>query len=270
LMQLGVVPFGTALLSSLTSQYPEYTAPDLAGLNPDIATIKSTVASFRPFLEKNLREKHGVELLAMYVYPAQVVFCKNPINNLMDLEARTVRVSSSTQADFMLALKAIPVHTEFKKIVDNINLGNVECAITGSSSGNTLGLHKVTSYLHALPISWGLAIFGANKNTWLKLPVDLRELLKKEIPKLEADIWIAAELETSQGIDCNRGANNCRGRDKGNMTLVSITAQDEQRRRDILVRSVIPHWIERCGKRCVHIWNETIGPVRGIKAVEVP
>jgi TRAP-type C4-dicarboxylate transport system substrate-binding protein len=270
LIQLGVVPFGTALLSSFTSQYPEYTAPDLAGLNPDITTLRSTVNSFRPFLEKNLREKHGIELLAIYVYPAQMVFCKKQISSLSDLAGRKVRVSSSTQADFISALDAIPVRTEFKKIIDNINSGNVECAITGSASGNTLGLHKITTHLHVLPINWGLAVFGANKNAWQKLPADLRDLLKKEMPKLEADIWSASELETSQGIECNRGADACQNRDKGKMTLVSITAQDEQKRLDILARSVVPNWIERCGKRCVNIWNETIAPVRGIKAVEVP
>ena len=47
LLQLGVVPFGTALMSSFTAQYPEYTAPDLAGLNPDIATLKNAV-EYRP------------------------------------------------------------------------------------------------------------------------------------------------------------------------------------------------------------------------------
>ena len=73
LLQLGVVPFGTTLMSSFTAQYPEYTAPDLAGLNPDIATLKTTLAAFRPYLEKALREQHGVEALAIYVYPAQVV-----------------------------------------------------------------------------------------------------------------------------------------------------------------------------------------------------
>ena len=63
LLQLGVVPFGTTLMSSFTAQYPEYTAPDLAGLNPDLATLKTTLAAFRPYLEKALREQHGVCLL---------------------------------------------------------------------------------------------------------------------------------------------------------------------------------------------------------------
>ena len=56
LLQFGAVPFGTALMSSFSAQYPEYTAPDLAGLNPDIATLRATLAAFRPYLEKALRD----------------------------------------------------------------------------------------------------------------------------------------------------------------------------------------------------------------------
>ncbi|MFZ2326217.1 MAG: ABC transporter substrate-binding protein, partial [Rhodoferax sp.] len=50
LLQLGVVPFGTTLMSSLSAQYPQYTAPDLAGLNPDMASLKLSLAAFRPYL----------------------------------------------------------------------------------------------------------------------------------------------------------------------------------------------------------------------------
>ena len=64
LLQLGVVPFGTTLLSSLSGQYPQYTAPDLAGLNPDIASLKVSLAAFRPYLEKALREQHGVDVVS--------------------------------------------------------------------------------------------------------------------------------------------------------------------------------------------------------------
>jgi len=128
LLQLGVVPFGTTLMSSFTAQYPEYTAPDLAGLNPDIATLKSTLAAFRPYLEKSLRDQHGVEALAVYVYPAQVVFCKKPLRGLADLAGRRTRVSSSTQADFVGALGGIPVLTGFAQIVPSLT----------ASSGETL------------------------------------------------------------------------------------------------------------------------------------
>ena len=266
LLQLGVVPFGTALMSSFTSQYPEYTAPDLAGLNPDIATLKSTLLAFRPYLEKSLREQHGVEALAVYVYPAQVVFCNKALRSLADLAGRRVRVSSATQADFVGALGATPVLTGFAQIVPSLNSGNTECAITGTMSGNMLGLPKITSHLHTLPVTWGLAVFGANRAAWLALPEDLRVLLRRELPRLEAAIWAESERETAEGIACNRGAATCVGGTKGSMTVVAMSAQDERRRQEILASTVLPRWLQRCGARCAKVWNQTIGPARGLVA----
>ena len=63
LMQLGVVPLGTLQLNRIASQEPEFNAPDLAGLNPDMATLKKNVGAFRLYLEKTLRERYGIELL---------------------------------------------------------------------------------------------------------------------------------------------------------------------------------------------------------------
>jgi hypothetical protein len=144
LLQLGVVPFGTTLLSSLTAQFPQYTAPDLAGLNPDIANARRSLAVFRPYLEKSLREQHGIEALAFYTYPAQVVFCKAPISNLSELSGRRVRVSSAGQADFIGALGGTPVNTAFAQMVGSFKAGNIDCAITGTLSGFTVGLPDMT------------------------------------------------------------------------------------------------------------------------------
>ncbi|MCI5068100.1 TRAP transporter substrate-binding protein [Acidovorax sp.] len=266
LLQLGVVPFGTTLMSSFTAQYPEYTAPDLAGLNPDIATLKSTLAAFRPYLEKRMREQHGVEPLAVYVYPAQVVFCKKPLRGLADLAGRRTRVSSSTQADFVAALGGVAVLTGFAQIVPSLTDGNTECAITGTMSGNTLGLPGITTHVHAMPITWGLAIFGANRAAWEALPPDLRALLRRELPRLEAAIWDESERETSDGMACNRGLPTCQGGRKGKMVMVPISAQDERSRQEILASTVLPRWVQRCGVRCAQVWNQTIGPVRGVSA----
>ncbi len=266
LLQLGVVPFGTTLMSSFTAQHPEYTAPDLAGLNPDIATLKTTLAAFRPYLEKALRDQHGVEALAIYVYPAQVVFCKKPLRTLSDLSGRRIRVSSSTQADFVGALGGVPVLTGFAQIVPSLTAGNTECAITGTMSGNTLGLAGITTHVHSLPVTWGLAVFGANQTAWTALPPDLRALLRRELPRLEAAIWEESERETADGMACNQGASSCSGGTKGRMVVVPVSPQDDRSRQDILSATVLPRWVQRCGARCADIWNQTIGPVRGLVA----
>src|SRR5574343_266800 len=106
LMQLGVVPFGTALLSLSTAQDPLLGAPDLAGLSPDLPSLRRHLTAFRPVLERTLRERHGIELLAVYIYPAQMTFCNRPLASLSDLAGRKVRISSPTQADWVEANSA--------------------------------------------------------------------------------------------------------------------------------------------------------------------
>jgi TRAP-type C4-dicarboxylate transport system substrate-binding protein len=264
LMQLGVVPFGTAIVSNISAQYPEYAAPDLAGLNPSMADLKKAVAAFRPYLEKSLRERHGIEMLAIYTYPAQVVFCKKAFSGLADLAGRRVRVSSATQADFVSALGGLPVLVGFAQILPNMASGNTECVITGSMSGNTLGLHEVTTHVHSMPVSWGLAIFGANQAAWSALPGDFRALLAREIPRLEAAIWLESERETAEGFACNTGQASCSSGRKGQLAQVAVSARDESLRKEILTSTVLPRWIQRCGNRCAEPWNQTIGKALGI------
>ena len=262
LLQLGVTPFGTQLFSSLAKQYPAFGAVDLAGLNPDMASLKRNVAVFRPYLEKELRQRHNIELLALYVYPAQVVFCKQPFAALADLAGRQVRVSSASQADFMGALGAVPVATGFDQIMANMSSGNTTCAITGTMSGNTLGLHRVTSHIHSLPITWGLAIFGANKTAWDALPPDLKALLGRELPRLEADIWASSERETLEGMACNTGSPACQTGDKGSMVNVAISTNDERLRQQVLSHTVLTRWLARCNSdksSCASVWNQTMG-----------
>src|SRR3712207_474799 len=78
LMRLGVVPFGTALLAVVSTEEPEFNAVDLPAVNPDMAALRLTIALYRPRLRQVLEERYNIELLAVYTYPAQVVFCRRP------------------------------------------------------------------------------------------------------------------------------------------------------------------------------------------------
>jgi len=264
LVQLGVVPFGTSLLNLSAVLDAELAAPDLAGLNPDVATLRRNVGAFRPYLEKVLRERYGSELLALYAYPAQVTFCAKPLASLADLAGRRIRVSSAPQSDWVVSLGAIPVQTAFAEIVANVRSGNIDCAITGTMSGNTIGLYEVTSHIHTTPVNWGVAAFVANGAAWNALPKDLQDLLRRELPKLEQAIWAEAANETSEGVACNIGAPACTSGRKGHMTEVRESAADAGKRRDILVNNVLPGWLKRCGPQCVQVWKQTVGPASGI------
>jgi TRAP-type C4-dicarboxylate transport system substrate-binding protein len=264
LVQLGAVPFGTLLLAVSAAQEPELAAPDLAGLNPDFASLKRSVEAYRPRAQALLRERYGIELLALYVYPAQATFCAKPISGLADLAGRRVRVSSPAQADWVTALGATPVQTTFSEIVANLRHGNIDCAITGTMSGNTIGLHEVTTHLHPMPVNWGLAAFVANRDAWQALSNETRAVLSRELPRLEGAIWAESERETGEGIACNTGSAGCVSGRRGRMTLVTPPSTDDARRQEILRSAVLPGWVQRCGPGCIPAWQSTIGRATGI------
>ncbi|HEX3575099.1 MAG TPA: TRAP transporter substrate-binding protein [Rhodopila sp.] len=266
LMRLGVVPIGTALLAVVSGDEPELNAVDLPTLNPDMASLRKTVELYRGQLHDTLLEKYGIELLGIYAYPAQVLYCAQSFKNLSDLAGRKVRTSSVGQSEMMSALGAVPIVTPFSEIVNAIRTGVVDCAITGTMSGGEIGLPNVTSYISPLSISWGLSFFGANKLAWDQLPADIREELRTGIHKLELTIWDAADRETAAGLACDIGSAGCVGGRLFHMNLVPITAADEALRKRLLTESILPKWIQRCGSECVTAWNTTLGGALGIQA----
>jgi len=265
LVQRGVVPFGTSILNLSAVFDPEVGMLDLAGLNPDMAALRRSVGAFRPRLQKVLRERYGIELLALYAYPAQVTFCTKPLAGLADLSGRRVRISSATQSDWVTALGAIPVQTTFAEMPANLRSGNIDCAITGAMSGNVLGLHEVATHIQTTAVNWGVAAFVANGAAWAALPKDIQDLLQRELPKLEQAIWLNAEVETRDGIACNTGSPTCAGGRKGRMVEVRPTPADAAKGREILQNNVLPGWLKRCGPSCAPLWTQTMGPITGIE-----
>ncbi len=207
LMRLGVVTFGTVLL--LQVDQPELNVIDLPALSPDMASLRRSVAAYRPRLDEILRSRFGVKLLAIYTYPAQVIFCTRELGGLTDLAGRKVRTSSSDQSRLMSALGAQPSILPFDDILLAVRSGVVDCAITGTMSGKEIRLSDVTSSLYPLAINWGLSLFGVNLAAWELLPNDLQEMLTDGIGKLEQDIWAAAERDTFTGIACDTGNSAC-------------------------------------------------------------
>ena len=48
-----------------------------------------------------------------------------------------------------------------------------------------------------------------------------------------------------------------------------IVSRDEwlAARKQLLIKSILPKWIQRCGNDCVTSWNQTLGTALGIHAV---
>jgi len=265
MMRLGVVPFGTVLLGSAAADEPEFNIVDLPALSPDFAALRRNVGLVRPYIEQLLRERHNVEVLGIYTYPAQVLFCRRPFTGLGDLAGRRIRTSGVAQSEMVEALGATAVVTPFAETVPAIRAGIVECAITGTLSGNAIGLHEVTGHIHAMAISWGLSAFGASRGAWAALRPDIQAMLREAVAGLERDIWQGADRETGEGLACNAGRPGCERGTPGRMQIVPVSPSDNALRERLLRETVVPRWIGRCGADCVESWNRYLAPVTGFR-----
>ncbi len=260
LMQLGVVPFGNALLTPASAQDALLAAPDLAGLATDPKELARLLAASRPVLARVLQQRYGLRLLALFAYPAQVVFCRQPFNSISDLAGRRVRTSGVPQSDLVEALGGRPVQIPFADLASSFRQQLVDCAITGASSGRLIGLHEVTTHVSAQPISWGLSVFAVNQTAWDSLDKPLQRLLERELATLERRILADIEAQTHDGLACLGGAASCRDGIAGRRLTVVRHGDDARHVREAFATTVLPRWLKRCGAECTTLWSQTLAP----------
>jgi TRAP-type C4-dicarboxylate transport system substrate-binding protein len=265
--RLGVISFLTVPLSAVSSEDPEAIAADLSGLNPSIEAARANLAAYRPVLVDLYRSRYGLEVLAMMTYPAQVLFCKKQFQTLTDLGGRNIRVVNATQATLVNAVGAHGVVLPFNAITSAIGQGTVECAITSADSGNSIGLPRLTHYIHALPINWGNQIVVANRAAWWGLPPELRGFLTQELAGFEQNVQDRAERMMAQGFACDTGQDDCVDGTRGDMVLVPAVDADRTLIDRILRTNVLPKWAARCGDACGLEWDRTVGSRMGLQAV---
>ncbi|MCZ7564754.1 MAG: TRAP transporter substrate-binding protein DctP [Burkholderiales bacterium] len=134
-----------------------------------------------------------------------MIFCNGEIKGLSDLKGKKVRTGNRTLAEFVEALGGTGVTMAFSEVVPALQNKVVDCAITGTLSGNSAKWHEVSTHIYALPVGWSQVMHAANVRTWNKLAPPVRSFLQAEIARLEDAIWKAMDNETQQGFDCNTG-----------------------------------------------------------------
>jgi TRAP-type C4-dicarboxylate transport system substrate-binding protein len=266
LMKQGVIDFGSTVLGYMASDDSRNEAIDLAGLSPDIGTARKVSDAYRPALEKLYKDKYNAKLLGIWPYSAQVLYCKTPIASLADLKGKKVRTGNRTLAEFVGALGGTGVTLTFSEVVQAMQTGVVDCAITGTLSGYSAKWYEVSEYLYTLPVGWSQIMHAVNYTTWNKLDPKVRSLIEKEIKGLEDRIWKAADEETKEGIACNTGSGKCSAGQPAKMKLVPFAESDRATLNKLLEDVVVKKWAERCGPACSKEFNDTIGKVVTVKA----
>jgi TRAP-type C4-dicarboxylate transport system substrate-binding protein len=267
LVRSGQVEIGAGTLTTLSGDVPILDGIDLAGLSPDIAVARRIADAVIPIANRDL-ERFGTRLMAIYPFPAQVVFCRQPFASFADLRGRRVRVFGNSLNDFFTALGAQAVSIGFPEVYSALERGVVDCAITGSGSGAAARWPEVTTHVHNMALSWALAGYIVNLQWWNRLDPQVRAFVEASLREVADKQWELGAAASRDGLDCNIGNRaGCRIHQLAArpMTEVNVSDADRALVRQIFERTVLPGWVNRCGARCGQFYNETIAPISGVR-----
>jgi len=266
MLQVGAIEFSRGDISTHGGDNPRFESLDFPGLTPTIDDVRKAAGSYRPILDA-IMKKSGIKLLFLAPNTPQVIWCKPAIKGVADLKGLKVRVYNKGLATFISGVGGTPITMSSSEVVTSVQRGVIDCAITGTTNGNTGKWPEVTTHLLPLYMGWGTQYWAVNLKTWNRLDPKVRTYLEKKFVELKDALWKAALDGAQPAIDCSVGrACNFPGLNKYNMTLVKITDADIKLARKVIKEHVLTAWGQRCGLDCVKEWNGTVGKVLNIKA----
>ena len=266
LLQVGAIEFSRGDISKHGGDNPRFDSLDFPGLTPTIEDVRKAAESYKPILDAIL-EKSGIKLLFLAPNTPQVIWCNAPIKGVADLKGLKVRVYNKGLASFVKGLGGNPITMSSAEVVTAVQRGVIDCAITGTTNGNTAKWPEVTTHLLPLYMGWGTQYWAASLKTWNRLDPQVRTYLEKKFVELDVALWKAALDGAEPAIDCNVGrACTFPGLTKYNMTLVKITEADLKLTKKVIKEHVLKDWAKRCGLECVKEWNNTVGKALNIQS----
>ncbi len=266
MLKLGVMDFGSMDISKMAGDDPHFEGCDLAGLalTPDKA--RAACDAWRGALDQQMQKNWNTKLLAIGGNPPQVFWCRAPVSGLDDLKGRKIRVFNNTMRDFMQGIGAASISMSFAEVVPALNNGVVDCAVTGTLSGNTAGWPEVTKTIYPLSLGWSINVMAVNLSVWNKLPPNVQSFILEQSKAYEDKMWVTIRAATEQAENCNFGKQPCTMGKMAHMTLSPISAADQARYKKLVEGAVLQNWAKRCGTACAKQWNETVGKVLGLQA----
>jgi TRAP-type transport system periplasmic protein len=245
---------------------PRFEGCDLAGISLDIETARAACDAYRPVLDRLLQENWNAKLLTIVTSPPQVIWCKPELAGLADLEGKKVRVFNKSMTEFLEGIRAEPVTINFAEVVPALERGVVDCAVTGSLTGNTAGWPEVTDYIYPFYMGWAIIVHVANLESWNRLDPAVQAFLLEQHAAFEDKYWETMRQAIVEADNCNFGKAACEAGKPADMILVPVTDSDRTLRERIIEDVVLKDWVARAGANAAEAWNETVGQVVGMTA----
>ena len=265
MLKLGVTDFATESISKMSGDDPVFEGCDLAGLALNLDQARKICAAWMPAMQRSMETRFNTKLLALGVNPPQVPWCRDEIKGLASLKGRKIRVFNKSMVDFVTAVGGTPINMAFAEVVPALQRGVIDCAVTGTTSGNSAGWPEVTDYLYPMYLGWAIMMQAVSLDSWNRWGPEVRAFFTKTFPMLEDNLWEVAGKSASEADNCNTGKDPCTYGKKADMVIVPISDADRKLHKELMQNVVLLNWGKRCGKACATEWNNTAGKVVGLQ-----
>ena len=266
LLKLGVMDFAAMDISKMAGDDPRFEACDLAGLTLDPDKARAACEAYRGVIDKRMQQNWGAKLLAFGGNTPQVFWCKDVISGLDGFKGKKVRVFNNTMRDFLSGVGATAVSMAFAEVVPALNNGVVDCAVTGSLSGNTAGWPEVTKSIYPMSLGWSINVLAVNLNTWNRLDNKTQGFLTEQFKAYENKMWETIKTTTAEADNCNTGKQPCTMGKLAKTTIVAVKPEEAETHKKLVEGAVLAGWAKRCGAECAKEWNDTVGKALNLKA----
>jgi TRAP-type transport system periplasmic protein len=266
LLRQGVMDFAMLDISKMAGDDPRFEGIDLAGLTLDMDKARAACEAYRQVLDRQMQKNWGSKLMAFGANPPQVFWCREMISGLNDLKGKKIRVFNPSMRDFLAGINATAVSLAFAEVVPALNHGVVDCAVTGSLSGNNAGWAEVTKSLYPMSLGWSIIVFAANQKNWDRLDPRVQTFLLEQFKYFDDEMWRLNKVATAEADNCNTNKQPCTLGKPANMTILPVKQEDLGLHKKLVEEAVLAGWAKRCGADCAKEWNETVGKALGLKA----
>ncbi|WMS42223.1 TRAP transporter substrate-binding protein [Acuticoccus sp. MNP-M23] len=266
LLKLGVMDFGSMDISKMSGDDPVFEGCDLAGLALTPANAREACEAWRPVIDRQLQEDWGVKLLAIGGNTPQVFWCRGELDGLDTLRGKKIRVFNNTMRDFLSGLDATAISMAFAEVIPALNNGVVDCAVTGSLSGNTAGWNEVIDSIYPMSLGWSINILAVNLKTWDSFDEATQEFFLEQAAAYEDKMWETLTKATNEAENCNTGTEPCTLGKMASSTVIPVADADSAAHTALVENAVLAGWAGRCGADCVTEWNETVGKALDLEA----
>lgn len=266
LLRLGVMDFAGMDISKMAGDDPRFEGCDLAGITLDPDKARAGCNAYRDVIDRQMQKNWNARLLAFGGNPPQVFWCRGLLGGLADLKGKKVRVFNNTMRDFLGGVGATAVSMAFAEVVPALNNGVVDCAVTGSLSGNTAGWPEVTKSLYPMSLGWSINVLAVNLNTWKRLDPKVQNFLLAQVRLYEDKMWGTLKKAMSEADNCNTNKQPCTLGKLASTTIVPVKPAEAEQHKKLVEGAVLAGWAKRCGAECTAEWNNTVGKTLGLRA----